>query len=85
MGELQKMGACMKQGNGYIEVLPSKLHSATVNATDLRAGAALICAALATHGVSTINNVNYIVRGYEDLNNKISSLGGKIKLLKGEQ
>ncbi|MBR2943495.1 MAG: UDP-N-acetylglucosamine 1-carboxyvinyltransferase [Clostridia bacterium] len=85
VGELQKMGACMKQGNGYIEVLPSKLHSATVNATDLRAGAALICAALATHGVSTINNVNYIVRGYEDLTNKISSLGGKIKLLKGEQ
>lgn len=84
VGELQKMGACIVQGNGYIEILPSKLHQATVNATDLRAGAALICAALATHGVSTINNVNYIVRGYEDLTNKISSLGGKIKLLKGE-
>ena len=82
--ELRKMGAdIIKQGN-VVEIKPSNLIPACLDATDLRAGAALVCAALATEGESTINNVNYIVRGYEDLVGKITSIGGKIKLLKGE-
>ncbi len=84
VNELSKMGArIVKEGNSVI-VMPSILHSATTDATDLRAGASLVCAALGTKGESTINNVNYIVRGYEDLVGKITSLGGKIKLIKGE-
>lgn len=82
--ELKKMGAnIIKQGN-VVEIKPSSLIPACLDATDLRAGAALVCATLATEGESTINNVNYIVRGYEDLVGKITSIGGKIKLLKGE-
>lgn len=82
--ELSKMGANITKSNNTVQVLPSKIHGATVDATDLRAGAALVTSSLGASGRSTINNVNYIVRGYEDLTGKISSLGGKIKLLKGE-
>jgi UDP-N-acetylglucosamine 1-carboxyvinyltransferase len=82
--ELKKMGAnIIRQGN-LVEIKPSALNPAYIDATDLRAGAALVCATLATEGESIINNVNYIVRGYEDLVGKITSIGGKIKLLKGE-
>ncbi len=84
INELLKMGANITKSNNEARVLPSKLHSATVDATDLRAGASLVVGALGAKGQSTINNVNYIVRGYENLTGKISSLGGKIKLLKGE-
>ena len=82
--ELQKMGANIIKSNNVACVLPSELHAAITYATDLRAGAALVVGALGAGGQSTINNVNYIVRGYEDLTGKISSLGGKIKLIKGE-
>ena len=82
--ELRKMGANIIKSNNLAKVLPSEIHSSTVDATDLRAGAALVVSALGANGKSTINNVNYIVRGYENLTGKISSLGGKIKLLKGE-
>ncbi len=84
VNELIKMGANIKNYKNIAFVKPSKLHSNSLDATDLRAGAALICASLGAEGVSTINNVNYIVRGYEDIVGKIISLGGKIKLLKGE-
>ena len=78
------MGANIIKSNNAAQVLPSEIHPSTVDATDLRAGAALVVSALGANGKSTINNVNYIVRGYENLTGKISSLGGKIKLLKGE-
>ncbi len=84
VNELEKMGACIKKIDNVVEITPKNLTPASLDATDLRAGAALVCATLATEGESTINNVNYIVRGYEDLVGKITSLGGKIKLLKGE-
>ena len=84
LNELLKAGAKFKRINDAVEIFPSELTPATLDATDLRAGAALVCAALATNGKSTINNVNYIVRGYESLVLKITSIGGKIKLLKGE-
>ena len=84
ISELERMGANITKSNNVARVLPSELHAASTYATDLRAGAALVVGALGASGQSTINNVNYIVRGYEDLTGKISSLGGKIKLLKGE-
>ncbi|MBQ8545921.1 MAG: UDP-N-acetylglucosamine 1-carboxyvinyltransferase [Clostridia bacterium] len=82
--ELEKMGAKIKREDNVVKINPSNLSPASLDATDLRAGAALVCASLGTNGTSRINNVNYIVRGYENLVGKVSSLGGKIKLLKGE-
>ena len=80
--ELRKMGALIKQERNTVYISASNMHGADVDATDLRAGAALIVAALGAAGTSTISNVNYIVRGYENIVGKISSLGGKIKLIK---
>jgi UDP-N-acetylglucosamine 1-carboxyvinyltransferase len=70
-------------GNKAI-IKESKPCPTVLDATDLRAGAALVGIALGIDGVSTINNVNYIVRGYENLVEKLSSVGGNIKLIKGE-
>ena len=45
---------------------------------DLRAGAAMLIAALAAHGISEITNVQYIERGYEDVIGKLRAIGGNI-------
>ncbi len=82
--ELKKMGADIVLHNNIVKIKGSCLVGERLDATDLRAGAALVVAALGANGISEINNVNYIVRGYECLTEKISSLGGKIKIIKGE-
>lgn len=84
VNELLKMGANIKKDESSVYIYPSVLHNAILDATDLRAGAGLVCASLGTQGKSRINNVNYIVRGYENLVGKVSSIGGKIKLIKGD-
>ncbi len=84
VNELQKMGASIKRVENTVFIDKSELFGAQLDATDLRAGAALIAAALGAHGKSEINNVNYIVRGYESIVDKIAAIGGKIKLVKGE-
>lgn len=76
--ELEKMGAKFKKVGNKVEIYHSPLCGAILDATDLRAGAALIVAALGANGRSEINNVNYIVRGYEDIVSKLSSVGAKI-------
>ena len=76
--ELEKMGAKFKKIGNKVEIYTSLLHGASLDATDLRAGAALIVSALGANGRSEINNVNYIVRGYEDIVPKLSSVGAKI-------
>lgn len=79
--ELRKMGANIEvSGNkGYI-FGPTKLRGKTVNATDLRAGASLVLAALIAEGTTIINNADYILRGYEHITEKLTSLGAKIEL-----
>lgn len=79
--EIKKMGANVEvNGNkGYI-FGPTKLRGKTVNATDLRAGASLVLAALIAEGTTTINNADYILRGYEHIEEKLTSLGAKIEL-----
>ena len=84
VGELRKMGANITQIENKVIIKQSLLKGAELDATDLRAGAALITAALGAEGQSTINNINYIVRGYESLVEKIAVIGGKINLVKGE-
>ena len=80
VNELRKMGASIEQKGNKVIINQSFLKGAELDATDLRAGAALITAALGAEGQSTINNVNYIVRGYEQIIEKITSIGGKIQL-----
>lgn len=77
--ELRKMGAQV-QIDGRIARIDgiSRLTGASVTATDLRAGAAMILAALAAEGESVIDGVKYIDRGYEEVEHKFNALGAQI-------
>ena len=79
--ELEKMGAKFKVLNPYqAEILgPLTLKGASVTSCDIRAGAAILLAALAAEGETDISNIYYIDRGYERLDDKLRSLGAKIK------
>ncbi|MCD8069107.1 MAG: UDP-N-acetylglucosamine 1-carboxyvinyltransferase [Lachnospiraceae bacterium] len=78
--ELTKMGANVTiEGNVAIIEGVEKYDGASISATDLRAGAALVLAALAAEGFSTVDHIHYIERGYEDFPEKLMSLGGHIK------
>ena len=78
---LQKMGA-----NVELEGRIAKIHGKTplkgtkINATDLRGGAALILAGLIAEGTTTIHDIDYILRGYENIINKLTDVGAKIEL-----
>jgi len=78
--ELCRMGADIRT-EGRIAVVRGvkKLHPASVSCTDLRGGAALVIAALGTQGVTVIDNVRHIERGYEDLPAALRSVGANIK------
>jgi UDP-N-acetylglucosamine 1-carboxyvinyltransferase len=56
-----------------------KLEGAQVNATDLRAGAALIMAGLAAEGVTEIHDIHHVERGYDDIEAKLRNVGAKIR------
>ena len=77
--ELKRMGALIKvEGRmAVVEGIPS-LTGAPVKALDLRAGAAVVIAALAAKGTSEIYNLKYIDRGYEDFEDKLRSLGADV-------
>ena len=78
--EIMKMGANIKvEGNTAIITGVEALSGAHITAPDLRAGAALVLAALAADGVSTIDDIRPIERGYEDFDMKIRQLGGVIE------
>ena len=84
--ELTKMGANMKvEGNIAIISGVEKYTGATVNAPDLRAGAALVIAGLAAEGVTIVDDIHYIMRGYENFEGKLRELGGKIELVRDER
>ena len=71
------MGAKIRvEGNSAIITGVDKYTGANMTASDLRAGAALVIAALAADGISTIDSIKYIKRGYEEFDKKVSSLGG---------
>lgn len=77
--ELKRLGANIKiEGRSVIIKGRKNLIGATVKATDLRAGAALILAGLASHGATTISNVRHIDRGYVDIEKKLKKLGAEI-------
>ena len=78
--ELAKMGSNIKvEGNTAVITGVEKFTSANLTAPDLRAGAALVLAALATEGFSTVEDIKYIERGYEDFPQKLKNLGAQIE------
>ena len=78
--ELNRMGANVNVEGKDVAVVEggSRLTGAPVCATDLRAGAAMVIAALIADGVSEIYNLQYIDRGYENLEEKLRALGAQI-------
>ncbi len=78
--ELRRMGANISV-DGKVAVIEGtgSLTGAPVRATDLRAGAAMVIAALAADGVTEIENIQYIERGYGDIVSKLKKLGAHIK------
>ena len=78
--ELRKLGAkiTVESRVAMIEGV-EKLRGAKVSATDLRAGAAMVVAGLFADGITEIDNIKYIDRGYEEIEEKLSSLGASVK------
>lgn len=77
--ELKRMGAKIKvEGRMAVIEGGTPLHGTHVKATDLRAGAALVVAGLCAQGKTEISNVEYVDRGYHDLEEKLKSLGAEI-------
>ena len=86
MDELARMGAVVRvEGNTAIITGVEKLTGARVCAPDLRAGAALVIAALAAEGITTIDDIIYIQRGYEDFEEKLRGLGAEIERINSEK
>lgn len=78
--ELRRMGADIHQDRNHAIIKGvKKLTGATLAASDLRAGASLVVAALMADGNSTIENLHHIDRGYENFENKLRLLGAKIE------
>jgi UDP-N-acetylglucosamine 1-carboxyvinyltransferase len=77
--ELNRMGATiMQKDRTSIITGPARLRGATVAASDLRAGAALVLAGLAAEGETLVKNIHFIDRGYDNLEGTLTSLGGDI-------
>ena len=78
--ELNSMGANIEYDSGYSIIHGgTELHGCDIYATDLRCGAALVIAGLASCGTTIVNNVMHIDRGYYKLEQTLSSLGANIK------
>ncbi len=77
--ELSRMGAKIKvEGRSAIIKGTKRIQGAKVVATDLRGGAALVLEALVAKGVTEIDNIHYILRGYEKIEEKLKKIGAKI-------
>jgi UDP-N-acetylglucosamine 1-carboxyvinyltransferase len=77
--ELNRMGADIRtEGHHAVVRGVERLSSAPVRALDLRAGAALILAALGADGVTEIADVGHVDRGYEDIDSKLSAIGAEV-------
>jgi UDP-N-acetylglucosamine 1-carboxyvinyltransferase len=84
--ELTKMGANIRvEGNTAIIDGVDRYTGATLSSPDLRAGAALVLAALAAEGISVVEDIKYIQRGYEDFHLKLKALGAQIELVETEK
>ena len=78
--ELVRMGAKINQKDKTLEIVGvDKMHGEIVMSKDLRGGAALVIAGLMSEGKTTVENIEYILRGYENLDEKLRMLGANIK------
>ena len=81
LSELRKMGAKITtEGKTAVITGTKRIVSANTICTDIRGGAALVVAALMAKGKTKVQNIEYILRGYEDLDKKLNSLGAKVNL-----
>ena len=81
--ELNRMGCKIKvEGRTAIIKGNKRIQGANVLATDLRGGAALVIEALAAKGITQIENIHYILRGYEKMEEKLQKIGAKIYIEK---
>ena len=86
VGELTRMGAQIRvEGRSAVIEGVDHLTAASVQAYDLRAGAAMVIAALAAEGTSEVSNVHYIERGYENIIGKLRNLGAQIDSVECEE
>ena len=86
LGELARMGAIVKvEGNSATIEGVERFSGARVSAPDLRAGAALCIAGLAADGITIVDDIVYIQRGYERFEEKLRSLGGVIEKVSSEK
>ena len=84
--ELTRMGANIKvEGNTAIIDGTDRLTGARISAPDLRAGAALVIAGLAAEGITVVDDIIYIQRGYEDFEQKLQGLGAEIEKVSSEK
>ena len=84
--ELARMGSCIKvEGNTAIIDGVEGFTGARVSAPDLRAGAALVIAGLAAEGITVVDDIVYIQRGYEDFEVKLAGLGAEIEKVSSEK
>lgn len=78
--ELRRMGAEIKvTGRTAVIEGKEKLTGAPVDATDIRAGGALVIAGLVAEGITEVNGAEYIDRGYQDIDKRLCEIGGKVK------
>ncbi len=86
LDELARMGAIVKiEGNSATIEGVEKFTGARISAPDLRAGAALVIAGLATDGITIIDDIVYVQRGYERFEEKLRMLGGIIERVSSEK
>ena len=82
--ELEKMGAIVKIRNDNHKATIKgkvKLKGTDVNSTDLRGGASLLVAGLIAEGITVIDNISYILRGYDHIIEKLTKVGAKIEII----
>ncbi len=80
VGELARMGAELYLKDRTLLIHGKRLHGAQVKALDIRAGGGLVVAALSAEGVSEIEGVYFLERGYEDLVERLQALGAQAHL-----
>ncbi|PJC36479.1 UDP-N-acetylglucosamine 1-carboxyvinyltransferase [Candidatus Peregrinibacteria bacterium CG_4_9_14_0_2_um_filter_53_11] len=82
--ELAKMGASIKTMSDHQATIhgPTPLKAAEVRSCDIRAGAAMILAGLCAEGTTTVTDIHYIDRGYEQFDSKLRALGADIQRIK---
>ena len=85
LAELKRMGAKNNQENSVAVIRGvKKLSGANVKSIDLRGGAAMVLAGIAARGITKVNNIEYILRGYENIDKKLRKLGANIQIKEGD-